>query len=146
MEARARSGASEAGARLPRGKRLRLWLPVVLMMGLQVALSSQSRLPEALPAIPGADKVLHAGWFFLLGLAAWRAGRRGEGWSASRTAAMILGGAVLWGVGDEWHQSFVPGRAVEAADLVADVAGSALAVVTAPLVGIARRLLACRCS
>ena len=55
-----------------------------------------------------------------------------------------LVGAVLWGVSDEWHQSFVPGREVDAVDLLADVAGSALAVAAASLPGAARRLLA-RC-
>ena len=114
------------------------------MTGVQVALSSQSRIPDALPAFPGADKHLHAARFFLLGLLAWRAGRSGEGWGTARTAATILVGAALWGVSDEWHQSFVPGRHVDAADLLADLAGSALAVAAAPLPGAARRLLARR--
>ena len=30
---------------------------------------------------------------------------------------------------DEWHQSFVPGRASEAADWIADTAGAIVAVV-----------------
>jgi VanZ family protein len=33
-----------------------------------------------------------------------------------------------FGVGDEWHQSFVPGRSSEWGDWVADTAGAALAI------------------
>lgn len=33
-----------------------------------------------------------------------------------------------YGVSDEWHQSFTPGRSVEVADWVADTSGGALAV------------------
>ena len=32
--------------------------------------------------------------------------------------------AVLYGVSDEWHQSFVPGRFCDATDLLADAAGA----------------------
>lgn len=36
--------------------------------------------------------------------------------------------ALLYGVSDEFHQSFVPGRTVSASDLLADVLGAVLAV------------------
>lgn len=36
--------------------------------------------------------------------------------------------SLLYGVSDEFHQSFVPGRSVSASDLLADVLGAALAV------------------
>ena len=101
------------------------------MMGVQFLLSSRSRLPSLLPAFPAADKVLHAAWFFVLCLLAYRAGREGEGGTRRRTAAAVLLGAFAWGVGDEFHQSFVPGREVEALDLAADVVGAALAVLVA---------------
>jgi len=100
-------------------------------MGLQLWLSSRSRLPDVLPPFPGSDKLLHGIWFFLLALFAWRAAREGEGWSRRRRVAVLLVAAVLWAVGDEAHQSFVPGRAVEAADFAADVAGAALALLFA---------------
>jgi VanZ family protein len=101
------------------------------MLGAQLYLSSQSRLPRVLPSFHGADKVLHAGWFLILALLAWRAGRSAEGWSRGRTAIVLLVAATAWGALDEWHQSFVPGRDVEAADIAADVAGAALAVIVA---------------
>jgi len=110
------------------------------MMCVQLWLSSQSRLPRALAPFTGADKVLHGGWFFLLALLAWRACREGEGWSPSKRVPLLLVGAALWAVSDEWPQSFVPGRAVELADLLADVGGAALALVLVEGILSGRRL------
>jgi VanZ family protein len=44
------------------------------------------------------------------------------------TAALAVLLATLYGVSDEYHQSFVPGRTAEAADVVKDAAGAALFV------------------
>ncbi len=110
------------------------------MMGVQVWLSSRSRLPVDLPPFAFADKVVHGGWFFLLALLAWRAVRRGEGWARRRRIVALLVGAVLWAASDEAHQSFVPGRAVEAADFGADVGGAALAVAAAEATRHRRRI------
>jgi VanZ family protein len=119
---------------VPLRARLRLWLPVALMMAAQVFLSSQSRLPRVLPALPHVDKLEHGAWFCLLGLLAFRAVREGEGWSPRGATLFLVAGALAWGVSDEWHQSFVPGRSVEGADVAADVVGAALAgVVAEPL-------------
>ncbi|HPA51249.1 MAG TPA: VanZ family protein [Thermoanaerobaculia bacterium] len=115
-------------SKAPHGRRLLLWLPVALMAGVQLWLSSRSRLPDALSPFPGSDKLAHGGWFFLLALLAWRAAREGEGWSRRRRLGGLLLAAALWAASDEAHQWFVPGRAVEAADLLADVAGAALAL------------------
>ena len=117
--------------RAPAGRRLLLWAPVGAMLASQVYLSSQSHLPAVLPPFPSSDKVLHAGWFFLLGLLVWRAARNGEGWSRRQTALLLILGALLWGISDEAHQSFVPGRDVEAADVAADVAGATVAAACA---------------
>jgi VanZ family protein len=119
--------------RTPAGRRLLLWAPVAAMMALQVELSSRSHLPPLplLPSIPGNDKLTHAVWFFLLGVLAWRAARLGEGWSRRRTTLLLILGALLWGISDEAHQSFVPGRDVEPADVAADVVGAAVAAAAA---------------
>ncbi|MHB1044727.1 MAG: VanZ family protein [Thermoanaerobaculia bacterium] len=135
-----RSAAPGAAPKASRGRRLLLWLPVALMMGVQLWLSSQGRLPDALSPFPGSDKLAHGGWFFLLALLAWRAARAGEAWPRPRRVVGLLVGAALWAVSDEAHQSFVPGRAVEAADLAADVAGAALALALAEAALLARRL------
>jgi VanZ family protein len=100
------------------------------MLAIQVMLSSRSQLPPLplLRSLPASDKIAHAGWFFLLGLLAYRAARHGEGWSRRQTTLALVLGALLWGISDEVHQFFVPGRDVEAADVAADVAGAAVAV------------------
>jgi len=119
--------------RAPAGRRLLLWAPVAAMMTLQIVLSSQSHLPPLplLSSLPQGDKVAHAGWFFLLGLLVWRAIREGEGWPRRRAALLLVLGALLWGVSDEAHQFFVPGRSVEAADVAADLAGASVAALLA---------------
>lgn len=64
---------------------------------------------------PGADKVAHALAYAVLGaLLAWATGRPG--------LAVAL--ATLYGVSDELHQAFVPGRTPDVLDLVADLLGA----------------------
>ncbi len=111
-------------------RRLLLWAPVVLLLAHEFWLSSRtpSGLPSVGPWFDGKDKIEHAAYFFLTGLLAVRAARFGEGWSRTKTAVFLLLGAALWGCSDEIHQSFVPGRDVEIGDVLADVAGVALAM------------------
>ena len=48
----------------------------------------------------------------------------------SRSAAWVsIALASAYGISDEWHQSFTPGRAVELADWIADTLGATFAVV-----------------
>ena len=116
--------------------RVVLWAPVVLLLAFEAYLSSQSRLPEFGVPVPDLDKVEHAGYFFLTGLLAVRAARFGERWSRARTAVFLVLPAFLWGCLDEIHQSRVPMRSVEIADVLADTAGVALAVIFGePLLG-----------
>jgi VanZ family protein len=110
-------------------RRLLLWAPVALLLAYEFWLSTRS--PSAMPSLglsfAGMDKLEHAAYFLLTGLCAVRAARLGEGWSRTKTAVFLLLGATLWGCSDEFHQSFTPGRDVEIGDVVADVAGVALA-------------------
>ena len=102
------------------------WGPAVLWGGLLFLLSAQ----PALPSPPGVnDKQAHAAAYgvlallCLMGLTGWR-WRRVAG--ASVLAAFVL--AVLYGISDEIHQAFVPGRTPDVADVAADAAGAALAL------------------
>ena len=66
------------------------------------------------------DKLAHAGAYAVLGATlAWghyrSEGRWSHGW-------FLLAGA-LYGVTDEFHQMFVPGRSPDPADLAADLVG-----------------------
>lgn len=66
------------------------------------------------------DKVLHFGLYFVLGSTlAW--GRDRSGRVVGHALLVVLG--VLYGVTDEWHQSFVPGRDASFADWIADCIG-----------------------
>ncbi len=117
--------------------RLVLWAPVALLLAFEFWLSSLPpwRLPLFGPWFEGKDKVEHVLYFLFTGLLAVRAARFGEGWGRAKTGVFLLLAAILWGCSDEIHQSFVPGRSVEIGDVLADVAGVAIAV------GIGERLL-----
>lgn len=110
--------------------RLLVWAPVALLLAFEFWLSSRtgSEMPSLGPAFQGKDKVEHATYFFLTGVLAVRGARFGERWGRGKAAVFLLLGALLWGMSDEIHQSFVPERDVEIADVVADVSGVALAV------------------
>ena len=107
-------------------RRVRVWGPAWAMMVLIFVLSSISGLPPA----PGGidDSVAHALEYAVLSAlllrgftgARWRRVKVGAVWRA-----VLL--ATLYGVTDEVHQRFVPGRMAEVADLTADAAGAAVA-------------------
>jgi VanZ family protein len=91
-----------------------------------VAIFGASSIPDLQASPAGlSDKTVHALVYGLLGALVLRAVARAE-WAgvtlvAVLTAALISG---LYGVTDELHQSFVPGRSIEALDMVADAAGA----------------------
>lgn len=74
------------------------------------------------PSIPGLDKVTH---FAVYGLLATLVVRLGK---SPRSAWIAFAIVSVYGMTDEWHQSFTPGRDVEFADWVADTLGAALAI------------------
>jgi VanZ family protein len=92
-------------------------------MALIFAASSQSDLP----AMPGglSDKAEHGLAYCALGASLIRAlaGGRSSAMSPSRIllAALL---ATVYGVSDEFHQSFVPNRTPDVLDLAADAAGA----------------------
>jgi len=75
-----------------------------------------------MPAITNFDKVAHFAVFGFLGTLVYRAG--GPKWPAWLAVLLVS----AFGVTDEWHQSFVPGRSCDVFDWLADTAGAALAV------------------
>ena len=89
-------------------------------------LSAQATLP--VPHIwTFQDKILHAGAYFIMAVLAWRSFRH------LRTRRIILAllsvsFCSLYGLSDEWHQSFVVGRYSDVADWIADTIGAGLAV------------------
>ena len=88
--------------------------------GLIFFLSSQSSFPVP-KGIFTFDKVIH---FVEYGVLAFLVARALRPWPAAAVVAAIL--SSLYGLSDEFHQSFVPGRSSDGYDVVADVIGSAL--------------------
>ena len=83
---------------------------------------ASGRSEVAAPSIIGIDKVAHFGVFGLLAILVVR-----NGFSPRRAWIAVLA-VSLFGLTDEWHQSFTPGRFVEFADWVADTLGAIIAV------------------
>lgn len=103
-----------------------LWLPAVAWASVLFVLSSQ----PVLPSPPGVnDKMAHAVSYGLLGVLCLAGLSRGEWHGVTwRRALVAVGLAIAYGVTDEVHQAFVPGRSPDVADVVADGAGAAFAV------------------
>lgn len=106
---------------------LRDFVPLVFWLALIFFLSSQSRLVEIESEI--GDKFFfkgaHIATYAVLMWLWWRA------LSASRqnqwpTLLAALGLTVLYGISDEIHQSYVPGRHAQAADVLFDTSGALL--------------------
>jgi hypothetical protein len=97
------------------------WGPAAAWAAVLFYLSSQPTLPVHVGS--GIDKVLHfAAYLVLGGLAAWGAAR-----SAAIPAVAIFLSA-FYGMLDEYHQTFVPGRSAEVADWIADFLGTVAGV------------------
>ena len=106
-----------------------LWGPVVAYVALLSTLSNQ----EDLPQVGIGDKVLHVAAFAVLGVLALRALHRGI---TRLRPGPTLGAVALtvgYGVIDEVQQSFVSGRDASGYDLLADLGGAMLAVLTIAL-------------
>jgi VanZ family protein/ferredoxin len=99
---------------------LHVWGPVALYAG---ALFAQSSFPtpEEVPSFLLSDKLLHAGAYAVLAVLFYRAlGHHRTTRAPARRALFTIALTVLYGISDEFHQSFVPGRFAEHWDVLAD--------------------------
>ncbi len=103
------------------------WLPVFALAAI-IFYQSSYATPTVLPRWPYLDKLLHAGVFGLLSALICRALDSLPRWRGRFLPLMVAGTllASLYGLSDEWHQSYVPCRSSDAADLLADLAGAGL--------------------
>ena len=105
------------------------WAPMIGYCATIYALSSIPGGKVALELFEGADKLIHAIEYGLLGLLTARALGNGTPWRLTRAEA-VTGAALFclaFGALDEIHQSYVPGRFSDFMDLFADVGGGTLA-------------------
>ena len=104
---------------------LATWLPALLWAGLIFVLSSipGTRLPSV--DLPQADKLVHAGIYAVLGVLILRIlepDRLFRPRPLRLLVAIFL--ATLYGVSDEIHQLWTPGRTADWRDVVADALGA----------------------
>lgn len=101
------------------------WVPVLAWMGVIFFLSAQPDLPH--PSTGWLDLAFSCGahalvYAVLALLLAWALG------TDRRALLVALGLAVLYGLSDEFHQAFVPGRHPDPLDLMCDAAGAGAAL------------------
>jgi len=101
---------------------------LLLYCGFIFFLSSQSTLIETPFDFPNKDKLMHGSAYAILGLLAWTAFKHHLSHVILLAFASIAF-ASLYGVSDEFHQSFVPGRDADVWDWLADTLGASLMVV-----------------
>ena len=99
-----------------------LWLygPVLGYCLFIFTLSNQ----PSLPATPGGDLVAHFAAYTLMGGLFFRAIAFSSNWTRTKVFLWAAIAGTLYGLSDEFHQSFIPGRFATLEDCVADALGS----------------------
>ena len=105
------------------------FIPMVTVMGIIFFLSHQTGDTVVLPDLPDIDKLLHGLIYGTLAAATLYAipGRviREYPW---RSGALVVLFCLLYGLSDEWHQSFILGRFPSGWDIAADTLGAVVVV------------------
>lgn len=97
------------------------WIPAFIIFAISFYLSSQSTI-QKIPAFPHADKLVHFVCFG--GLAFWVA--FGCNLFENQKTKILLPTIIVsvYGIIDEIHQSFTPGRSSTISDWIADTLGA----------------------
>jgi VanZ family protein len=120
--------------------RLRPWIPALLWAATIFVLSSISGSAYPATNLVNADKLVHLFLYGLLGGLCARGLARGSGLAPRSLFFLAALLSTLYGVSDELHQAFVPGRNSDWRDVVADAVGSLLgAALVAAVVARRRR-------
>ncbi|MCR4822333.1 MAG: VanZ family protein [Treponema sp.] len=110
------------------------WIPALFIACSSFYLSSQERI-EMMPEFWNADKLVHficyGGFSFWVAFAC-----NIKNFKMTLIPTIIVS---VWGISDEIHQSFVPGRSVSVLDWLADTCGAFLGAVIYLL--IARKII-----
>lgn len=104
---------------------LKHWLPSLLLMAIIFILSSQSDIPG--PPDPLLNRIFkksaHAIGYGMLAISYARA-LAGSG--VRQAVPLALCFAILYGISDEWHQTFVPNRFGSPFDVLIDTTGASI--------------------
>ena len=100
------------------------WLPLILYC-LLIFIQSANPSPEQIPSFKFVDKLLHFSAYAVMGILFYRAYQTLR-FKDNLRMLMLLSAvsASLYGISDEIHQSFVPFRQAEVADVIADIIGA----------------------
>lgn len=104
-------------------------VPMIVIMGTIFFLSHQTGNSLKLPAFFGADKIAH---FIAYGALAVTIVFAHENWQTMNLRTLcirIFAVVFLYGLSDEYHQSFIPMRYTSMADVVADCCGGIAVIV-----------------
>ncbi len=103
---------------------------MLIVMGTIFFLSHQPGDTLKLPRFPGADKIAHFIAYAILATTVIFAHKRENWLSASRQIAFTtILVTFCYGISDEYHQSFIPGRYPSLGDIVADTLGGVAVVI-----------------
>jgi len=105
--------------------------PVVVYAGLIFLLSSIPQLVEEVSPFIGYDKLAHFMEYYFFGIliCRWLLNKKNQ-FIGRHTFIITLLIGTCYGVSDEWHQSFIPGRVASIWDVLSDAVGVAAAVFT----------------
>jgi VanZ family protein len=102
---------------------------MITVMGIIFFLSHQPGTTLQLSLPPGVDKLGHGILYAVLAgasLIALDPGHKRR--TPVRAGLLVVLFCLVYGISDEFHQSFIPGRAPSGGDLLADTAGATIAV------------------
>ncbi len=104
---------------------MRYWMPVVVFCAI-IFVQSSFPIPETLPHFPYADKLMHFFAYGFLAALVTRAFNSHSRWRHRWDVLFLFSvtAATLYGLSDEWHQSFVSARTSDMGDVLADFVGS----------------------
>jgi len=100
------------------------YITAAAVIAIEVFLLSSRPLPEQVPKIPGMDKIFHFIVYAALSSAIFGSIIKSKS-NHNKALFISIFLAVLYGLSDEFHQSFVPGRECSLLDLLADFLGAA---------------------
>jgi VanZ family protein len=100
---------------------------MVVVMGTIYLLSAQPGDSLSLPQLPGLDKLAHMAAYGILALSILFAfSKSTKKNDVKRVVLLTVVWCLAYGITDEFHQAFVPGRSPSLLDLLADCIGAVM--------------------